>query len=98
VKQQVPRWSPDRRRSRHSYIRITIRRALVRYRLQDAFCEGFRTAAHCDSGEGTRAVVRKRPGKMLWGGGEDIASSALMRTHGAPHAEVERSEPIPDPV
>jgi hypothetical protein len=39
-----------------------------------AYCEGFRMTADRDDAACTGAVVRKPPMKMLWGGGEDIAS------------------------
>jgi transposase len=50
--------------------------------------------AHEGGAAHTGAGVRKPPREMLWGGGEGIAS---IVADGAPHAEVERSEPISDP-
>src|SRR6266403_4895577 len=35
--------------------------------------------------------------EMLWGGGEDIASIVADVNRWSAHAEVERSEPIPEP-
>jgi hypothetical protein len=53
---------------------------------------------HDGGAAGTGAGVRNLPREMLWGGGEDIASIVADVNRWSAHSEVERSEPIPEPV